>query len=360
MSKTLKRTTAVIIIIVLAVVFIIFQKDIISGNKSNQPELKAGSSTSRAARKIPVNYIIAEEKLFKNQIAVTGKILANESVELRVERGGKVDKILFKEGDYVRKGQLLLATNVDDLKAQLSKARYNLELKEQTEYRQDELLKREAISQEEYDLALTELNTAVADVQLLKAEIAKSEVRAPFSGYIGLRYVSEGSYISPTTPIASLYSLNPAKIEFALPAKYIGTLSKGQSVDFTVEVSDKTFEGEVYAIEPGVDPATGATTVRAVAANENKELRPGQFTRVNINLEARENAILVPNQAVIPELDGHKVYLVENGKASVQKVNIGIRTPTEIEIMSGLNKGDSVITTGLLQINEGTPLELKN
>ncbi|NMM50285.1 efflux RND transporter periplasmic adaptor subunit [Marinigracilibium pacificum] len=359
MSKTLKKGLALAIILILAALFIFFQQDFISGNKNEEPKLQAARTASRASNAIPVNYIIAEEKLFSNQISVTGKVLANESVELRVERGGKVDKIFFKEGDFVKKGQLLLSTNVDDLKAQVSKAKYNLKLKEQTEYRQDELLKREAISQEEYDLALTELNTALADIQLLEAEIAKSEVRAPFSGYIGLRYVSEGSYIAPTTPIANLYSLNPAKIEFALPAKYIGTLNSGQTVSFNIDAVDKEFQGKVYAIEPGVDPATGAITVRAIAGNDNKILRPGQFTKVMIDLEARENAILVPNQAVIPELEGHKVYVVKDGKASVRKVNIGIRTPTEIEIMSGLNEGDSVITTGLLQINEGTNLELK-
>ncbi|MBK7649916.1 MAG: efflux RND transporter periplasmic adaptor subunit [Flammeovirgaceae bacterium] len=271
---------------------------------------------------------------------------------------GKITSISFQEGKQVKKGDLLIQTNDDEIRAQLTKQRYNRKLNNDNEFRQRKLLEKDAISQEEYDNALNRLNTTDADIQLLETQLSKTRIRAPFDGVIGLRFVSEGAYISPNTVIATLYNISPAKIDFAIPGRYSAQVCPGKKIRFTIESDMKVYEGEVYAIEPRIDPDTRTLKIRALADNKKGNLIPGQFVKVELILDSNDNAILVPTEAVIPEQVGKKVFILEKGKAQEAKVETGIRTANMLEILSGLKQGDTLLTTGILQLHAGMDVQI--
>ncbi len=285
-------------------------------------------------------------------------MLANEEVELKSEVSGRVTKILFKEGGFVKKGDLLVKINDSELQAQLEKAKYVLKLSEEKEYRQRNLLKREAISQEEYDSALNELNVNKAQVDLIKAQIDKTEIVAPFSGKIGLRHISIGSYITPTTIIASLQNIDPIKIEFSIPEKYAGSVEVGDKVNFNIVGSEETFTGKVYAIEPKIDNVTRTLSIRALCSNTSGKLLPGGYADVKLILKDISNALMVPTEAIIPILKGQKLFLYKNGVVTDPIVQTGIRTDTTVQITDGLAPYDTVITSGILQLRPGAPVKI--
>jgi membrane fusion protein (multidrug efflux system) len=258
----------------------------------------------------------------------------------------------------VKRGDLLIQMNDDEIKALLEKQRYNQKLNEDNEFRQRKLLEKDAISQEEYDNALNRLNTTVADIRLLEAQLAKTRIQAPFDGVIGLRFVSEGAYISPNNVIATLYNISPAKLEFAVPSRYSTQVAPGKKIRFTIESDLQVYEGQVYAIEPRIDPATRTLTIRAMAENRQGHLLPGQFVKVELILESVSNAILVPTEAVIPEQAGKKVFILENGKAKEVFIETGIRTANSLEVLSGLKANDTLLTTGILQLRPGMAIQI--
>jgi membrane fusion protein (multidrug efflux system) len=281
-------------------------------------------------------------------------------VDITTEIAGKIQKIHFEEGKRVNKGDLLISINNDELQAQYDKLKFNQKLRKENEFRQRQLLQKEAISQEEYDISLTEFNTSIADVKLIEAQLDKTSIRAPFSGTIGLRSVSEGAFVNSNTRIAYLASVNPAKVEFSIPGKYSNAIKIGDEINFLADGISTPFKGKVYAIDPQIDQNTRTMKLRAVSENANGLLLPGQFARVELKLKTSENAIMLPNEAVVPEISGHKVYVFENGKAKEKKVQIGVRTATEIEITEGLVMGDTVIVSGILIIKNGSNVEITN
>jgi membrane fusion protein (multidrug efflux system) len=246
-------------------------------------------------------YLVKPQKL-ENEIFVTGTILANEEIEVRSEISGKIVKIYFNEGSKVKKGDILVKVDDSELQAELLKTQYQKKLAQEKEYRQRMLLEKEAISKQEYDIALTELNTLEAQIQLIKARIEKTEIKAPFDGVIGLRYVSEGGYISPTTKITTLQDIDTLKIEFSVPEKYVKLIDVGDRVNFKVQGSDKKYSAVIYAIDPKIDPSTRTLQVRAIFPNKNYEILPGAFAEVEVILEEIPNAILIPAEALIQAL----------------------------------------------------------
>lgn len=317
-----------------------------------------GPAANLAQPKLPVEALVLKPERLDNKLVITGSVLPNESLEIKSEISGKISRIYFREGKRVKKGDLLVEINDDELEAQLTKERHNKKLNEDNEFRQRKLLEKDAISQEEYDNALNRLNVTNADIKLLEAQWEKTKIRAPFDGTIGLRFVSEGAFINSSTVIATLYNLSPAKIDFAVPGRYSTQVQPGKKIYFTIENDARVLEGEVYAIEPQIDANTRTLKVRALADNTGNLLLPGQFVRVELILQTIDNAILVPSEAVVPELSGHKVYLNKSGKATETKVEIGLRTDRNVEIVSGLNSGDTLITTGLLQMRNGLDVSL--
>ena len=348
MKKRFKIVLVVLIILIVAVLFAIPK---LSSSGSKVPPANMNQSLSVKA------HIIKAEKL-ANNVITSGTILSNEEVELKGEVAGKIINIYFKEGSSVKKGDLLVKINDAELQAQLAKAKYNLKLLEDREHRQRVLLEREAISQEDYDVSLNELNVVKADIELVKAQVAKTEIRAPFDGVIGLKNVSEGSFVNTETIIATLQDINPIKIDFSIPEKYSGSVKVGDQIRFKVVGKDETYTGKVYAIEPKIDPQTRTLKLRAVYSNAARSILPGSFADVELILHEIQGALMVPTYSIIPELKGQKVFLYRNGKAFPQNVEIGIRTDTRVQITNGLAENDTLITSGILQIRPNSPVTI--
>ncbi len=349
----MKKTWITIAVVLAVIALLALPKLGVVGKKEAAP---VAANTS--APKLPVEALVLTPQKLEDKLIVTGSILPNESLELRSETSGKITTLLFQEGKSVRKGDLLVNINDEEIEAQLTKQRYNRKLNQDVEFRQRKLLEKDAISQEEYDNALNRLKTTEADIKLLEAQLEKTRIRAPFDGVIGLRYVSEGAYISPTTIVATLYNMNPAKLEFAVPSRYSVQVTPGKKIRFTVEGDTNRYEGEVYAIEPRIDAETRTLKIRAIADNKNGRLLPGQFVKVDLILQSITNALLVPTQAVIPEQAGKKVFVLRNGKANEVRIETGIRTERDLEVVAGLQAGDTVLTTGMLQLRNGMDVQI--
>ncbi len=305
-----------------------------------------------------VTAYVAAPTPMRDRIRATGSLQADESIELASESSGRVTGIFFDEGSTVARGQLLLRINNTELQAQRERIRYRIELSETRETRQKKLLEIGGVSQDEYDGALGELNVLRAELGLIDAQLAKSEVRAPFSGTIGLRYVSEGAYVSPQTRIASLQKLSPMKLEFSIPERYAGVVKVGDEVRFQIAGSDGTYDARVYAVEPRVNLDTRTLQIRARVPNPGGTLLPGAFADIELILDEIDDALPVPAIAVISEMGGKRVWVVENGKATPKNVETGIRTDAAVQITEGIAPGDSVITSGLQSIRSGQPVRV--
>jgi membrane fusion protein (multidrug efflux system) len=291
-------------------------------------------------------------------LATTGTLRANEEVEIVSEVSGKISSIHFEEGSRVAAGELLLKIDDSELVAERTRALHRVELAERAEARQQQLLDDGVISSETYDVALGELNVLRAELQLIEAQLLKTEIRAPFGGFIGLRWVSPGSYLSSQTRIASLHDLDPVKLDFTVPEKYSALMRVGDEISFAVEGFESAFPGTVYAIEPSVDASTRSLRMRARCPNRDGALVPGMFANVELVVRSVPDALAVPSIAIIPELGGKKVFIVEDGKAEPRTVETGIRTESEVQITSGVAEGDLVITSGVLQLQPGLEVEI--
>lgn len=346
------RTTLYIIVILIILGLILYPKLNLEEDKGPQV------SNQRQNSLLPVEVKIVTPRRIENIIKITGAILANESVSLRSEISGKIEKIYFQEGQRVKKNELLLSINDDEIVAQVERLKFTQKLNEDMEYRQRQLLEKEAISREEYEIALTTLNTTKSDIKEREARLAKHKIYAPFDGIIGLREVSEGSYITPSDLVANLYNINPIKIEFSIPGKYSPMVNKGDKINFTIEASENEFVGTIYAVEPRIDPRTRTLQIRALCRNDEEALIPGQFANINYILDILPDALMVPSESIIPEMNSHKVFMFKGGTVREERVNIGLRTENEVQVTRGIEPGDTVITTGILQIRDGMPVSI--
>jgi len=340
---------------VLIVILIVIIGSKIDFSSLSDEEAAPGNMASRVTM---VNGQIVSPKSVQNKITSNGTLLSNEEVEIRSEISGKITQIHFKEGESVKGNDLLVKINDADLQATLKKNRSRETLARDREYRYKQLLEKNLTSQQEYDVAASELSSVLADVEFTEAMIKKTEILAPFDGIVGLRSVSVGSYISPQTKIATLQSINPIKADFSVPQKYFGLIKKGKSIFVTLPASGKTYKGSVYAVEPKIDQNTRTVQARALIPNIGGELAPGSYVEIEIILEDLQNAILVPTDVIIPDLEGESIFIYRNGKAVLQRVKTGIRTEDEIQITSGLSIGDTLIVSGLIQLRANAAVEL--
>lgn len=349
----MKARTWLLIILVVAALALI-KLFLLDAKKPSGGASKQGGSQAPAV----VNVIVVRSDRVESRLTVAGSVLANEEALLKPEAAGKIISLNVKEGTEVQRGQLLVKLNDAPLQAQLKKAQVQQTLAQERGERLKKLLEVRGVSQEEYDVAQTALNAAAADVELVKAQIEETEIRAPFSGIIGLRNVSEGSYVSNSDVIASIQQTDPVKIDFAVPEKYASQVHAGDTVLVAVEGTRKDYTAKVYAIDPKIDPATRSLRVRAICSNPKREIFPGAYARVTLVLRSA-SAPTLPTMAVIPDLRGQKAYVVKQGLAQPVKIETGARTDSTIEVISGINPGDSVITSGLLQIKPGSPVKIQ-
>ncbi len=357
-KKAFRISVTVIIIVVMAgIIFYPKIKTLLQPGKENAPQ--PGMRGSRGGQQILMasGYVIVPTEMYET-IINTGSLLPDEEVDLSFETSGKIVGIYFEEGKKVKEGDLMAKINDKPLQAQLLKLQAQLKLSEEKEFRQRQLLDRDAISRESYDQIATELQSLQADIQLIKARISETELRAPFDGVVGLRMISEGAFANTQTKIVRLVKTSPLKIEFSINERYSGEINPGFPISFVLPGVQTKFEARVYAVDPKIDMDTRTIIVRALYPNRNEELKPGRSVSVTVLLSRIDNAISVPTEAIIAEMEGEKVFVYKNGKAEQRKVTTGIRTASHIQIKEGLNYGDTLLTTATLQLRQSLPVKL--
>ncbi len=341
------------IIIILVLGLIIASKYIFFPKKEDKTAAAKGGNKGPVA----VNYYVVEATKFDNNVYATGKVGAFNQIQVLPEIAGKVTAIYFKEGQSVAKGALLVKLNDADLQAQLLKSKSQVSLSEQKLDRLKKILLINGVSKEEVEIQENELNSLKADQAFILAQLAKTNITAPFNGVIGLKNISEGSFVNSNTPIASLVQMQPVFIEFSVPEKYSNLFASGIDVKFGNDNSDEEYSAKIYALEPQIDEATKTLKARATYSG-NEKFYPGTFVKVFANLGETQNAIMVPTQCLIPTLKGQKLFVCKGGVANEVMVKIGVRTDEKVQITEGLAIGDTVITTGLLAMKKEVPLKL--
>lgn len=318
------------------------------------PSVNAGLGKEGAKGSTPsVSVLVIDTQLFSWKMQAVGSILPNEQVALQTEALGKVMEIFFTEGSLVSKGQLLVKLNDAEEQAQLKKLTATAQFLEKEYQRKKDLLEVGGVSREEHDQILNELENAQAEKNVLIAQIGKKQILAPFSGRIGLRYVSEGAYISQATRIATLIQTSPVKIEFSIPEKYGNYLKPGSEIAVQPGDLDSVIKSRVYAVEPGIDEDTRSLKARGLIENEEGKIIPGTYARIELVLGEYPQAVLVPSHTLVPEINGLTAWVVKKGKAEKRIVKAGAYTADEIQVLEGLIRGDTLITTGLLMVREG-------
>ena len=326
-------------------------------------ELEAAdnSPAQQASNKkiLNVNGKIIKPESMTDEITVIGTLLPDEEVDLSFETSGKIVEINFMEGSAVKKGQILAKVNDRQLQAELQRLQAQVKLAEDRVYRQQALLKRDAVSQEAYEQVRTDLATLNAEINIVKEEIALTELRAPFDGIIGLRQVSVGTYASPTTIVAKLTKTSPLKVEFAVPEAYAGDMKKGLNLNFDFGQNDiQSYKAKVYAVESSLDKEMHQLTVRAIYPNHDGSLLPGRYASIHLHKAEIKDAIAIPTEAIVPEMGKDKVYLYKSGLAQPVEITTGLRTDAEVQVVRGLQMGDTIITSGTLQLRTGLPVTL--
>ena len=313
------------------------------GKKDTPPASANKASTPPAI----VDVLIASKQTITSQIEANGSVVSNEYVELHPELSGRLTYLNVPEGNFIKQGTIIARINDADLQAQLNKTKVLLELAQKTEDRLGKLLKVNGINQADYDAALNTVNGYKADLAYTQSLIDKTILKAPFSGVLGLRQVSPGAYITTATIIATLQQLDKVKIDFTLPEEYSKLIKKGGYVDVLVDIAKKTkVKATIVATEPQVNQNTRNLKVRAIL--QGGKVNPGAFVKVYLNSEVDNKAILVPTNAIIPDDKNKQLVLARNGKAVFVNVITGLRQADFVEIVSGINAGDSVVVTGVL------------
>ena len=356
MNKVIKRS--IIIIVSLAACWGLYK--LFSKAEEKKENLSSRTSSAGRQQQLNVNAVVIRKQSLIDDIYINGRLMPDEEVNLSFETSGKIVKIYFSEGSSVVKGQLLAKVNDEALQAQLKKLEAQVQLAEDRVSRQSTLLEKDAVSKEALEQVKTELATLNADIELVKANIRLTELRAPFDGIIGLRQVSEGSYASPSTNIAKITKLSPLKIDFSVNERYASDVKKGTPLSFTLDGDTKTYSASVYATESQIDAGTFSLNVRAIYPNIRNELSSGRFVRIQLQQKEIHNTIMIPTEAIIPEMGVDKVFLYKSGKAQPVEVQKGLRTDAVVQILSGLQTGDTLIVSGTLQLRTGLPVVLDN
>jgi membrane fusion protein (multidrug efflux system) len=326
------------------------------GEKKQQPPRGGGGGRSQGP--ISVDGFVVSEKSISEDIEVPGSLLPFEETQIRSEVGGRIVQLNINEGSVVTKGTILVKLFDQDLQAQLKKLEVQLKIKEKSEERSGELLKIQGISQQDYDLSALDVENLRADIQSTKIAISKTEIRAPYSGRVGLRNVSLGAYIAPNDIITVLRQVDKLKLEFSIPEKYAKEIAPGYLVSFMVDGGRSSHNAKVIATENSVDQNTRTLRVRALVDEKHPELIPGVFAKVNLQLGKNDKALLVPTQSVIPTARNKQVIVVRRDSAMYSVVETGIRDSVFVQITSGVKPGDTVVTTGLMAIRPNSKLKV--
>jgi membrane fusion protein, multidrug efflux system len=320
------------------------------GTKEKKQESPQQGGANRPPATMQVDGFIVKQKPLSDNVEVPGNLIANESTEIHPEISGRVVQLNVGEGRYVTRGTLLAKLYDGDLQAQLKKLQVQLQIAKQNEDRSSQLLKIQGISQQDYDASLLNVNNINADIEIIRTSIIKTEIRAPFNGKVGLKNISIGAVVTPATIVATIQQTDILKLDFAVPEKYTAQIKAGQQVSFSIEGSPKKYTAKIMATESGVTENTRSLMIRSVVQNKDAALAPGVFAKVVMSFDPDPNAIVIPTQAVLPQARGKKVIVYQGGVAKFMDVTTGLRDSSQIQIVTGLKAGDTIITTGLLSI----------
>ncbi|MBP6826109.1 MAG: efflux RND transporter periplasmic adaptor subunit [Saprospiraceae bacterium] len=324
-----------------------------SGDKS-----AAGAAGGRSSYNVvSVEGFLVKPATLTATVTASGTLFPLEETALHPETSGRVVSLNLPEGKTVRKGDLLLKIFDQDLQAQLRKLEPQLKQAEITEQRLGDLLKVKGISQQEYDLAVLQIQTLKSEMELVRINIGKTELRAPYNGVIGLRNISPGAYVSPATAVATIRSAGALKLDFSIPEKYSALIRPGQTVSFTTEGNKKTGSAVVQATEQSITADTRNLQVRALVRGNTGDLLPGAFAEVNLSLGNKTEALLIPSQAIIPQARDKKVFVARGGKVQSVTVKTGVRQAGLVEITEGLTAGDTIAITGILFLRPDMPMQ---
>ncbi len=347
-----------LIIAIVVIGILLSAKFIFFPSESSAPDAKSGKSGGPVGSPSNVTASVIEPEKLSNEVYASGTVMANEEVQLHPELSGKVIQLNFEEGSKVVKGQLLVKINDADVQANYKKLQLQNKLAEEKLNRQKQLLAINGISQEEFDILQNQYDVIKAEMEYVVAQIAKTEIRAPFNGVVGLKSVSEGAYVTPATLIASIQQIDPVKIDFSVSEQYSSLVKKGDRISFSIEGNEEKLTAQVFAFEPKIDMATRTLQVRAICSNPKGAIFPGAFARVQLALHDIDSAMMVPTEAVIPDLKGKKVYRIKNGQAEPVKVITGLRTDEKIQITEGLTFGDTIIVRGIMSLKPGAAVKV--
>ena len=324
-------------------------------------EIKKEKGNDRQKKSpLAVNALVLKTQVLTEEFRSKGIILPDEEVDLSFEAAGKITQILFEEGKSVRKGQLLAKVNDKPLQAELKKLESQLPLAKDRLFRQKSLLAKDAVSQEAFETVSTELEKLNADIELIKSRISQTELKAPFDGVLGLRLVSEGTYATPQTIVTKLTKISPLKIEFSVNEKQANEIKIGTPINFSVESNNKTYNATVYALESKLDVKTLSLKARARYANSDGKLKAGHSATIVIKLREIKNAIVIPSISSIAEMGRDIVFVYKNGKARQVEIKKGIRTASSLQVLEGLNQGDTLLVSGVMQLRDDLPVTLEN
>jgi membrane fusion protein (multidrug efflux system) len=301
---------------------------------------------------------VVEPRAESENIEVPGSLLPVEETQIRPEVTGRIVQLGFQEGSLVQKGALLVKLFDQDLQAQLKKLQVQLDISTRTVERQKDLLAINGISQQDYDLSALAVDNLKADIETTKIAISKTEIRAPYDGKLGLRNVSLGAYVSPSDILTSIRQVDQLKLEFSIPEKYAKEISVGYIVKFRVDGGEKDHTAKVFATEGNVDQVTRTLKIKSIVRENHRELLPGAFAKVDLQMGNVSNAMMVPTQAVIPRARDKQVLLLRKDSVKFLTVETGIRDSTYVQIMKGLKTGDTIVTTGLMTIRPKSKIKI--
>ena len=318
----------------------------------------APKSTNRK-QTAPYDAVVVKKFPLNRSIQAPGSILPFEQADLHPEVSNRITGIFFQEGQFVRKGTLLIKLFDADLQAQLQKLNVQLRLSKTANQRQSELLAISGTSKQEAETAELQVSNTNADIALIKVEIGKTEIRAPFDGRMGLRLVSPGAYVTPASAITSIAAVSQIKVEFDVPELYVTEIPPGKTISFKLDGNDKTYFATIQAADNTITANTRNLKVRGIVKNTDAAVKPGAFASVNLSVGENTPALMVPTQAVIPQTRGKQIVVVRKGIAIFQNVQTGYRDSANVEIMTGLQDGDTILTSGLLVVKDKQPVKVK-
>ena len=342
------------------------------GSKDKKEKNPSGNAGTAKPPPLVVEAMIVSQQELSTDIEVPGSLLANEFTEIHPEVSGRLVQLNVKEGAFVGKGTLLAKLYDGDMQArlrsldvQLKKTEVQLKIAQQSEDRSGKLLKIQGISQQDYDMSLLQVNNIMADRGIIGAQIGeirasmtKLSVYAPYAGKLGLKNISPGAYITPATVITTISQVSQLKLQFNIPEKYGSMIKNGQAINFTIDGTPKIFTAVVIATEGAIDENTRSLAVRSLVKTQDPDLIPGAFAKVKIVLGKNEEALMIPNNCLIPEGRKKIVYLYKNAKALSTEITTGIRNSANVEVLTGLSMGDTVITSGLLYLRPGSDVKI--